>query len=400
MGDPYCGAVLPAAVRSLWDEPRAPNAPARVWRDWVLVGLLVPVALLEFALRSDVNWPAVALGLALGLLGTLLWRRTHPLEMVTLVFGTLIVLSIATMSADVRSVGLYTSVYVLLLPYALLRWGSGAEVIIGLPIILVAYALGIAADYTGVGDAVAASVFAVFPAVLGALVRYQSSYQANEKRQIKLIEREQLARELHDTVAHHVSAIAVRAQAGRVVASTDPQAAIDSLRIIEEEASRALTEMRLMVGALRDGEEAELAPQHVVADITRLATAVGDSPPVTVLLTGDLDDLRPSVGSAVYRLAQEAITNARRHARHATRIDVCVDGDDTCVRLSVADDGDAHPAGRSWSGYGLIGMSERASLLGGTLEAGPRPGRGWAVSAVLPKGVAPKTVLPRVGSLP
>lgn len=366
----------------------------------MLVGLLIPTALVEFALRPDLIWPAVALGLALGLVGTLLWRRTHPLAMVAVVFGTLIVLSIATISTDVRSVGLYTSVYVLLLPYALLRWGSGAEVMIGLPIILVAYALGIAADYTGVGDAVAATVFAVFPAVLGALVRYQSSYQANEKRQIKLIEREQLARELHDTVAHHVSAIAVRAQAGRVVGATDPQAAIDSLRIIEEEASRALTEMRLMVGALRDGEEPELAPQHGVADIPRLATAAGDSPPVTVQLTGALDDLRPSVGSAVYRLAQESITNARRHSRHATRIDVRVDGDDTCVRLSVADDGDAHPAGRSWSGYGLLGMSERANLLGGTLEAGPRPDRGWAVTAVLPKGVAPQAVLPKADSLP
>ncbi len=357
-----------------------------MWRDWALVGFVVFAALVEFALRSDLVWPLVALGLALGLAGTLLWRRTHPLAMAALVFGTLIVLSIATMSADVRSVGLYTSVYVLLVPYALLRWGSGREVILGLPIILVAYALGIAADYTNVGDSIAGGVFALFPAVLGALVRYQSSYQANEKQQIKLLEREQLARELHDTVAHHVSAIAVRAQAGRVVAATDPQAAVDSLRIIEEEASRALTEMRLMVGTLREGEEADLAPQRGVADIPRLARTAGDSPPVTVELTGTLEDLRPSVGAAVYRLAQESITNALRHARHATRVDVRVYGDDECVQLSVADDGDPHPTGRGWSGYGLIGMNERATLLGGTLEAGPRPDRGWAVTAVLPKG--------------
>ncbi len=383
--DPYCEVVMPDALRSLWDEPRSPNAPARVWRDWVLVGAVVVSAVLEGSLRSDVVWRPVAVTEALVFVWTLLWRRAHPLAMVAIVFGALIVLSVVSVVDDTGSVGLYTSVYVLLLPYALLRWGSGREVVLGLPIVLAAYGLGIAADYTGVGDAVAASVFALFPAVLGALVRIQVSYQANEKDQIKLREREQLARELHDTVAHHVSAIAVRAQAGRVVAATDPEAAIDSLRIIEEEASRALTEMRLMVGALRQGEEADFAPQRGVSDISRLARGAGGSPPVTLEISGSLDDLRPSVGAAIYRLAQESITNAVRHARHATCIDVRIEGDEHCVRLTVADDGDAHPAGRSWSGYGLVGMSERAELLGGTFDAGPRPDGGWVVKAILPK---------------
>ena len=168
----------------------------------------------------------------------------------------------------------------------------------------------------------------LFPAALGASVRYRANSRLREMDQVKLREREQLARELHDTVAHHVSAIAIRAQAGRVVAASHPDAAVDALEVIEEEASRTLAEMRTMVGALRQGEEPDLAPQRGVADIERLAHSAGDRPRVDVELSGDLDDLRPSVEAAIYRLAQESITNAMRHARHATRINVWVVGDD------------------------------------------------------------------------
>jgi signal transduction histidine kinase len=90
----------------------------------------------------------------------------------------------------------------------------------------------------------------------------------------------------------------------------------------------------------------------------------------------------------MYRLAQEAITNAQQHARHATRIDVHVAGGDDYVRLTVRDDGDAGSADASRPGYGLVGMAERAALLGGTLEAGPGPGKGWTVNAVLPRSGA------------
>jgi len=145
--------------------------------------------------------------------------------------------------------------------------------------------------------------------------------------------------------------------------------------------------MRLMVGALRDDHPADLSPQRGVADIERLALTSGDQPRVDVELTGDLDDLAPSVDAALYRLAQESITNALRHALHATRINVSVTGDDGTVRLTVRDDGDTSTTARNPSGYGLVGMTERAALLGGTLEAGPNPDRGWIVRAVLPKTV-------------
>ena len=234
---------------------------------------------------------------------------------------------------------------------------------------------------------VVGGLFELVVAAVGVAVRYQSKARARGMDQVKLLEREQLARELHDTVAHHVSAIAIRAQAGRVVASSDPAAALEALVVIEEEASRTLAEMRAMVGALRHGEEPDLAPQRGVADIERLTTVDGDRPHVDVELTGDLDGLRPSVDAALYRLAQESITNAVRHARRATRIQVTVSGDDDCVRLTVGDDGDAGSFDlRSASGFGLIGMAERAKLLGGTLEAGPNRNRGWTVHAVLPRG--------------
>lgn len=373
--------MIPDTLRPLWTAPRAPGAPARVWRDWVLVAVLVPTAVLEAVLRPDVTWRPVALVLALVVVGSLLWRRTHPLGAVLAVFGTLIVVNTATLLGGADELGLYTTTCVLLLPYALCRWGSGREVALGLAAIVVAVALGIAADFTGAAEAVLGAVFILSPAGIGAWVRLASTSRLREQDQVRLREREQLARELHDTVAHHVSAIAVRAQAGRVVAATDPSAALDALLVIEGEASRALSEMRLMVSALRDDEAAELAPQRGVADIERLATA--GPPRVEVALSGDLDGLRPAVGAALYRLAQESVTNALRHARYATGVRVDVTADEASVRLTVVDDGELQ--GRVGTGYGLVGMTERASLLGGTLDAGPGQERGWTVVAVLPR---------------
>lgn len=378
--------MIPDALRPLWTAPRPPGAPARVWRDWVLVGLLVPAAVLETVQRQDVTWKAASTVVAVVTVLALLWRRTHPLAVAVVVFGGLAVVDAAALVAGAGEWGLYTSVCILLVPYALVRWGSGREVVLGLAVVVVALALGVAGHWTGIGDAVLEIVFLLSPAAIGAWVRFVATSRLREQDQVRLREREQLARELHDTVAHHVSAIAVRAQAGRVVAATDPDAAVDALRLIEAEASRALTEMRLMVGTLRDGgAAADLAPQQGIADIERLAKAVDGPPRVELELSGELDDLRPAVGVAVYRLAQESITNALRHARHASRIRVLVAGDDDCVRLTVSDDGEVQARGGTGYGYGIVGMTERAALLGGTLDAGPGAERGWTVEAVLPK---------------
>ncbi|GAA3120573.1 histidine kinase [Planomonospora alba] len=375
-----------AALRSLWDEPRPPAPPPRVWRDWVLVGVLVPAAVLEGLLRPDLPWRVASVVVTAGLVPTLLWRRTRPLLMVVVCFA---VTGLAPLLTGQPPAEMYTMAYQMILPYALFRWGSGREAVTGLAIMIVSASFPLVTGRAPGTDAIGA--FTVLSAVvaLGGALRYRARARARELDQAKLLEREQLARDLHDTVAHHVSAMAVRAQAGLAVAGSRPDAATEALRVIEEEAARALDEMHALVRVLRrdrPDEPADLVPGRRIADIVRLAGRTRSGPSVDVEISGDLDGLPPSVEAAVYRLAQESITNAVRHARHATRVEVRVTADDTSVHLRVSDDGDGgliRPAASP--GYGIIGMIERAHLLRGTCVAGPGPDRGWTVSAVLPR---------------
>jgi len=230
--------------------------------------------------------------------------------------------------------------------------------------------------------------FFLFSAALGASIRYHAGARIRDIEQAKLRQRNELARELHDTVGHHVSAIVIQAQAGRALAASHPDRALATLETIEEAASRTLEEMRAMVGVLRDGAEPDFVLQPGVGAIEQLARSVGGWPRVDAQLSGDLDGLNPLVGVALYRIAQEAVTNAVRHARDATRVVVHVADEGEQVRLTVRDDGAASATAHTPPGYGLVGMAERASLLGGTLRAGPDPGGGWTVDALLPKGVA------------
>jgi signal transduction histidine kinase len=385
--------MLRDVARSLWAEPRAPDAPRRVWWDWALVAVLVPVVVLEGVLREDLVWRALSVAVALALLATLLWRRTHPLQSVAVAFGLVAVVQLASFVLGDDWRGLDATVFVVLLVYALFRWASGRDVVIGLailsvPLLLSAFDALVHPDEIPLSEVAQGVVFLFLVAAVGASVRYADKARRRGMDQVKLLEREQLARELHDTVAHHVSAIAIRAQAGRVVAPSDPAAAVEALAVIEQEASRALAEMRTMLSALRQGEEPDLAPHRGVAQVEGLATGPGERPRVDVELSGDLDGLPPSVDAAIFRLAQESITNAVRHARHATRVQVAVRGEPDCVRMTVHDDGASGPFDpRTATGFGLVGMAERAKLLGGTLEAGPARGRGWTVTAELPRGV-------------
>ncbi|MFI7129002.1 sensor histidine kinase [Nonomuraea sp. NPDC050153] len=366
---------------SLWNEPRPADPPLRVWRDWALVGVLVPLALLEGVVRPDLPWRAVSVTVTVGLVFTLLWRRTRPLLMLAIPFVTTALAPLVTGGHRAET---YTMAFLLIIVYALYRWGSGREIVIGFAIMLVS--VGVSASFYDLAPADAIAAFGVmFSAIaLGAAFRFRARARMRELDQVKLLEREHLARDLHDIVAHHVSAMAIRAQAGLATAPSRPEAAIEALRVIEAEASRTLAEMRAMVRVLRRHEPAELAPGRRITDLEQLAGRARVGPSVEVDMSGDLDDLPPAVGAAIYRIAQESVTNARRHARHATRIQIRVAADDTSVRLRVSDDGETGSA-HSMPGYGLLGMIERADLLGGTCEAGPDPDRGWTVTAVLPR---------------
>jgi signal transduction histidine kinase len=375
--------VITTALRSLWAEPRAADTPERVWRDWVLVGALMVTALLEGALREDVTWRPFVTIVAVGLAPVLLWRRTHPLVCVVVGFGTGMALGLASLLGGVPSVGLDTMIYVLVLVYALVRWGSGREIVIGLTVVLVAAVFAIATDYTGPAEVIGGFAVLAAAAAGGAAFRYRAESRRRAVDQIRSQERVGLARELHDTVAHHVSAIAVQAQAGRMMAGKRPEAALEALSVIEGEASRTLAEMRAMVRVLRDGAPAEYAPQPGVADLVSLARR-DPVPVVDVELAGDLAGLRLQVDAAVYRLAQEALTNALRHARNASRVEIRVVEGAGRLRLRVTDDGQIDPVRPATHGFGLLGMTERVQLLGGTLRAGPAPGGGWAVDAELP----------------
>ncbi|MGY1846085.1 sensor histidine kinase [Blastococcus sp. SYSU DS1021] len=367
-----------ALLRSVWREPRPPDAPARSWRDWLLAALVPVAAVLEGLLRPDLpsRWLQVAVLCALAPL--LLWRRTQPVPVLIAWFGVLAVLAAGTGDPD----GVYTAAFGLLLPYAVVRWGSGAQALAGLAVLLAGAVVSLILGSATPGDAIGGAAVLLSSLALGAAARFRARARARELDQVASREREHLARDLHDTVAHHVSAIAVRAQAGLATAATRPEAAVDALELIEKEAATTLAEMRGMVRALRRDGPAELAPTPGLADLAPLAD--GNGLPVDVQVTGDADAVAPSVAAAVYRLTQESVTNARRHARRATRVDVRVIVDDARVNLLVSDDGDGAPAPGA-PGFGLRGMAERVSLLGGTFDAGPRPDGGWTVRAELPR---------------
>ncbi len=374
--------MVTAFFRSVLAEPRAPDPPARDWRDWALVGAMFIAVIAESIFRPDVTWRPLATVVALLVIPALLWRRTHPLLATAIGFGGALVLHLPAFIDDVSEVGLNSMIGILLLPYALYRWASGREALIGTAIVAVPVSLGLAASDKA-EDLIGGATVVVASFALGAAMRYRAVARGREVQQVRTLERGELARELHDTVAHHVSAIAIQAQAGRAVAATDPAAGLEALAVIEAEASRTLSEMRTMVRVLRDGDAVEYAPQRGIGDLDELTRM---SPLVQVKRVGDLADLPQPVEVAVYRICQESVTNAIRHAIHPTRVSVAVSGEAGVVQLRVHDDGEAARLSTS-VGYGLLGMAERAKLLGGACQAGPDPAGGWTVEATLPREV-------------
>ncbi len=197
-------------------------------------------------------------------------------------------------------------------------------------------------------------------------------------------ERARIARELHDVVGHSVSVMTVQASAVRRLVEPDQEQVRDALLVVEQTGREALAEMRRMVGVLRRPEEAPaLAPQPSLDQLDRLVAHAREAGlPVNLRVEGDPVPLAAGIDLTVYRLVQEGLTNAIKHAG-ASRAEVLVRYDDGHVELTVSDDGNGVGGGEG-SGHGLVGMRERVSVYGGELEAGPKPGGGFLLRATLP----------------
>ncbi len=208
-----------------------------------------------------------------------------------------------------------------------------------------------------------------------------------EAREAVAEERARIARELHDVVGHAVSVMTVQASGVRRLLKPEQEREREALEVVEQTGREALAEMRRLVGVLRRPEEAPaLAPQPSLQHLDRLVRQAGEAGlPVDVQIEGAQVDLPAGVDLTAYRLVQEALTNAVKHAK-ATRAEVIVRYGDDVLELLVTDDGTGLSDGKADSGgHGLVGMRERVAVYGGELHAGPRPEGGYTLHARLPR---------------
>ncbi|MTE24660.1 sensor histidine kinase [Microbacterium sp. ZXX196] len=204
------------------------------------------------------------------------------------------------------------------------------------------------------------------------------------------LDRVRIARELHDVVAHHVSAMGVQAGAARAVVDTDPAAAKRALAAVEASAREAIGELRHLLDTLRSGDaEEDEAPSTLgLESLDPLVRSVDEAgTPATLRVVGEQASVPAFVQVNLFRIAQEALTNARRHGGPNVRADVRVRYEPGAVELEVANTGRVVLASRA--GLGTLGMRERATAMGARLEAGPRDGGGYLVRVRVPIAEAP-----------
>jgi signal transduction histidine kinase len=207
-------------------------------------------------------------------------------------------------------------------------------------------------------------------------------------------ERARIARELHDVVAHHISMVAVQAETARLATPGMPAAGARRLSAIGDTARAALTEMRRLLGVLREdtgGDAADRRPQPGLRQLNELLDEARDAAGTgaRLIVSGPPAVLGPGVELAAYRIVQEALTNSRRHAPGAA-VDVELRYTGEALRLRIRDNGPGPPPAPPGGGHlpggghGLLGMGERAAAVGGELRTGPAPGGGFLVEASLP----------------
>ncbi|MET7329330.1 sensor histidine kinase [Nonomuraea sp. NPDC005650] len=334
-------------------------------------------------------FPLLALATTLPL--PLLWAQPGLAALLATGAGALSVLAFHTLTVAGAVAQLVTG-------YRLGRLGVPAvAVLVALPYPLVALAVGPGERVRGLTLLLACLAPAV--ALAGIAVRARRRARADTAaRQVmadSLVEhtargeRARIARELHDVVAHHISMVAVQAETARLAVPGMPEAGAERLLAIGDTARSALTEMRRLLGVLREDAEAESTwrPQpglrlHELNELLDESRAASGTT-TRLVLRGSPVELDPGVELAAYRIIQEALTNARRHAPGAA-VDVELDYTGADLRLLVRDNGPGPASTLQGGGHGLSGMRERAAAVGGELRTGPAQGGGFLVEARLP----------------
>ncbi|MFJ4686145.1 sensor histidine kinase [Streptomyces sp. NPDC088789] len=374
----------------------------------VLVGLTVMTATVgQVNEGTDAPWLVVPVALLLGLVVTLRRRRPEQMLILAALIGVLqLTLDVATSVADFA---LLVIVYTVAANGA--RWASRFALVGGLVAAPLAQARWPMEETSAAGN-VAVAVLQTVPFalawVLGDSLRTRRAYFAQlEERATRLekereaqakvavaAERARIARELHDVVAHNVSVMVVQADGAAYVLDAAPDQAKKALETISSTGRQALAEMRRLLGVLRTGEHqesGEYVPQPDVQQIEDLVEQCRSAGlPVDFKVEGTARPMPSGVELTAYRIVQEALTNTRKHGGPNTGASVRLVYFDDGLGLLVEDDGKGAPhelyeeGGADGQGHGLIGMRERVGMVGGTLDAGPRPGGGFRISALLP----------------
>jgi signal transduction histidine kinase len=374
-------------------------ASARVFAD-LFLGLTLAVVLLFTAAALAASWGGFAwvFGLAAGaVVGTLaLLRRRYRFGMALAGLGVALAATVVARVAGLPeepspAMALALAVLVASAVRTLPTRQAATVVGGGLVVVLGSWfaATPSAPELTVVPMVNAVSWLAAVAAGLAGRLLVARREAAVER--VRRDERLALARELHDVVAHHITGIVVQAQAAQIVARKGPGEAerlAGSLADIEAAGSDALTSLRRVVGLLRDADDGSPVAPGPEALGTLVSRFEGRGPAVQLSLPDGGPGWPPEVTTTVYRVVQEALTNISRHAPDAQSVTVAVHGVLGAVTVEVSDDAPhavgLHPGLHPGGGYGLIGMRERVEALGGTLQAGPRPGAGWTVLATLP----------------
>ena len=357
---------------------------------------LVPVIALAAAVLAAVTDPSWTLDLVLAAVPVAayaLWAFKRDVSLPLLAVAVIIPVVAAQRSGQLEPLFFEVS----LLAFVVARWSSSLRMAVALGVLAAATPVAVSLVQNPSEIAVAIWIIGiVFPWVLGRASARQAQLtaqleaaQSELAEQALLAERRGIARDVHDFVGHGLAAVMLQVTSARHVLRRDPASAEEALRAAEAVGRLSMDELRRTVGLLRSADDAGVAPPlpsaEEVAALVEHARAAGLA--VELRTRGDLARVPQTVGVAVYRIAQEALANAARHAPRAQTL-LELELADGQVRLVAETSGPvlaAPAAERERPRYGLVGMQERAVALGGELSAGPTP-KGWRVSCRLPLG--------------